>query len=63
MIRKVTGCEIKAEIAERRAGDPAILIASSDKAKHELGWKLKYNSLETIIETAWNWHKNHPNGY
>jgi UDP-glucose 4-epimerase len=50
--RKVTGCEIKAEIAERRAGDPAILIASSEKAKGELGWEPKYNSLETIIETA-----------
>ena len=55
--REVTGCNIKAEIAERRAGDPAILIASSDKAKKELGWNPKYNSLETIIETAWNWHK------
>ncbi len=61
--RKVTGKEIKAEIAERRAGDPAVLIASSDKAKEELGWQPKYNYLETIIETAWNWHKNHPNGY
>jgi len=61
--RKVTGCEIKAEVAPRRAGDPAILVASSDKAKGELGWKPKYDSLETIIETAWNWHKNHPKGY
>ncbi|MDU1686407.1 MAG: UDP-glucose 4-epimerase GalE, partial [Clostridium perfringens] len=39
------------------------LIASSDKAIEELNWKPKFNSLETIIETAWNWHKNHPNGY
>ena len=61
--RKVTGCEIKAEIAPRRAGDPAVLIASSDKAKVELGWKPKYNSLETIIQTAWQWHKNNHNGY
>ncbi|MFD3155954.1 UDP-glucose 4-epimerase GalE [Haloimpatiens sp. FM7330] len=61
--RKVTGKEIKAEIAERREGDPAILIASSDKAKKELGWHPQYNSLETIIETAWNWHKKHLNGY
>ncbi|HEY5524398.1 MAG TPA: UDP-glucose 4-epimerase GalE [Clostridium sp.] len=61
--RKVTGMEIKAEIAPRRAGDPAILIASSEKAIKELGWEPKYNSLETIIETAWNWHKNHPKGY
>lgn len=63
MTKKVTGKEIKAEIAERRAGDPAILIASSERAKKELGWKPQYDSLETIIETAWNWHKNHPDGY
>ncbi|MBP2033861.1 UDP-glucose 4-epimerase [Clostridium algifaecis] len=61
--RKVTGINIKAEIAGRRAGDPAILIASSEKAIKELGWQPKFNSLETIIETAWKWHKNHPNGY
>lgn len=61
--RKVTGCEIKAELAERRAGDPAVLIASSNKAKEILGWKPKYDSLETIIETAWKWHKNHAEGY
>ncbi len=61
--RKVTGCEIKAEIAPRRAGDPAVLIASSDKAKEILGWEPKYASLETIIETAWKWHKSHPEGY
>lgn len=61
--RRVTGREIKAEVAPRRAGDPAVLIASSEKAIKELGWKPKYNDLEVIIETAWNWHKNHPNGY
>lgn len=61
--RRVTKEEIKAEVAPRRAGDPAVLIASSEKAINELGWRPKYNSLETIIETAWNWHKNHPNGY
>ncbi|AGK95747.1 UDP-glucose 4-epimerase GalE [Clostridium pasteurianum] len=61
--RKVTGLDIKAEIAPRRAGDPATLIASSEKAIEELGWNPQYNSLETIIETAWNWHKNHVNGY
>jgi UDP-glucose 4-epimerase len=61
--RKVTGHPIPAEVAERRAGDPAILIASSEKAIKELGWKPKFNTLETIIETAWNWHKNHVNGY
>lgn len=61
--RRVTGREIKEEITKRRAGDPAVLVASSQKAIKELGWKPKYNSLETIIETAWKWHMNHPNGY
>lgn len=61
--RTVTGKEIKAEIGERRPGDPAILIASSEKAMEELKWKPKYNSVEIIIETAWKWHLNHPNGY
>lgn len=61
--RKVTGCTIKADVALRRAGDPAVLVASSDKAKKELGWTPKYDALETIIETAWKWHKNHLNGY
>lgn len=61
--RKVTGINIKTEVAPRRAGDPAVLIASSEKAVKELNWKPKYNSLETIIETAWNWHKSHSNGY
>jgi UDP-glucose 4-epimerase len=61
--RKVTNHPIPAQIEERRAGDPAILIASSEKAIKELGWVPKFNSLQTIIETAWNWHKNHLNGY
>ena len=61
--RKVTGKNIKTEMAPIRAGDPAVLIASSDKAKKILGWEPKYASLETIIETAWEWHKSHPEGY
>lgn len=61
--RKVTNYPIPAEIAERRAGDPATLIASSERAIKELGWKPKYNDLETIISTAWKWHSTHPNGY
>lgn len=61
--RKVTGHPIPAEVAPRRAGDPAVLIASSDKAVDELHWMPQFNSVETIIETAWKWHKNHPNGY
>ncbi len=61
--RKVTGHPIPAEVSPRRAGDPAKLIASSEKATHELHWTPKYNSLEKIIETAWKWHQTHPNGY
>ena len=61
--RKVTGHPIPAEVSPRRAGDPAKLVASSEKAMHELHWTPKYNSLEKIIETAWKWHQTHPNGY
>lgn len=59
----VTGKKINAVAAPRRAGDPARLVASSDKIKSELGWKPKYADLPTIIKTAWQWHVNHPNGY
>lgn len=61
--RKVTGHPIPAEMAPRRSGDPAQLIASSDKAMEVLGWKPEQNDLETIIASAWNWHKSHPNGF
>ncbi|MFV2047353.1 UDP-glucose 4-epimerase GalE [Metabacillus sp. YM-086] len=61
--RTVTGHPIPAEVAPRRAGDPAVLIASSEKAINELGWKPKYADLHTIIESAWNWFQNHPKGY
>ncbi|PLT31049.1 UDP-glucose 4-epimerase GalE [Peribacillus deserti] len=61
--REVTGHEIPEVVSERRAGDPAILIASSEKAQKVLGWKPKYNDLKTIIKTAWKWHKANPNGY
>ncbi|NFB56526.1 UDP-glucose 4-epimerase GalE [Clostridium botulinum] len=54
--KKVTGKEIKLEIGERRSGDPAILIASSKKAKEELNWDPKFSDISTIIKTAWNWH-------
>jgi len=61
--RKVTGHAIPAEVCPRRAGDPAQLVASSEKARTVLGWDPKYADLETIVASAWNWHKNHPNGY
>lgn len=61
--KKVTGLPINVVMADRRAGDPAVLIASSDKAKKVLGWKPEHADIEEIIGSAWNWHKKHPNGY
>ncbi|AOY78003.1 UDP-glucose 4-epimerase GalE [Clostridium formicaceticum] len=61
--RRVTGHPIPAEVAGRRAGDPVILIASSEKIIKELGWKPKHASLEEIIGSAWKWHQGYPNGY
>ncbi len=63
MARRVTGFDIKEVIEPRRSGDPAILIATSEKAKNVLGWKPEFDSLEKIIEDAWNWHKNNSSGY
>lgn len=59
----VTKGPIKVVMAERRAGDPATLIASSEKAKSILGWRPEHADLEKIIASAWKWHKGHPNGY
>jgi len=61
--RKVTGKTIPSKVVDRRPGDPAVLIGSSEKAIKGLGWHPRFPELETIIETAWKWHKNHPNGY
>ena len=61
--RSVTGHPIPAHMAPRRAGDPAQLIASSEKAVKVLGWKPQYNDLNTIVASAWAWHKSHPNGF
>lgn len=60
---KVTGRAIPKAIRERRAGDPAVLIASADKAKQVLGWEPKREELEQIVESAWRWHESHPQGY
>lgn len=61
--RRVTGHAIPEREEARRAGDPSTLIASSEKAKKVLGWKPQFGDLNTIIETAWNWHRTHPHGY
>jgi len=63
MVKKVSGKKIPFEIAHRRSGDPAVLIASSELVKSELEWKPQFTDLETIISTAWEWYKKHPRGY
>ena len=61
--RAVTGREIPVRVGARRAGDPALLVASSDKIKRELGWSPQFQDLRLIIESAWAWLQQHPNGY
>ncbi len=61
--REVTGHPIPAKVTPRRAGDPAQLIASSDKARTVLGWNPQHADLKEIIGSAWNWHKTHPHGF
>lgn len=60
---QVTGYPIISEIKPRREGDPAVLVASNEKARRILGWKPEYAEIEDIIRTAWQWHESHPNGY
>lgn len=57
-VKEVTGRDFEVEVSERRAGDPAVLIASSDKIKKDLNWQPQYTELEKIISTAWQWHKS-----
>ena len=61
--REVTGRPIPARVVARRPGDPAVLVASSDKIRRELGWSPQYSDLRSIIESAWRWHLSHPQGY
>jgi UDP-glucose 4-epimerase len=61
--RRVTGHEIPAVAKPRRPGDPARLVASSEKAKRELGWKPQFQNIDSIVESAYRWHKAHPHGY
>jgi UDP-glucose 4-epimerase len=58
-VQEVTGLEIPVRTAPRRAGDPAVLIAASDKIKAELGWNPEFQDLNVIIESAWRWMRNH----
>ncbi|NWF81155.1 MAG: UDP-glucose 4-epimerase GalE [Chloroflexi bacterium] len=61
--RKVTGHPIPHVIGPRRPGDPAVLIASSAAIRAELGWQPRYPAIETIVASAWEWHRTHPHGY
>jgi UDP-glucose 4-epimerase len=61
--RAVTGHPIPAEVGPRRPGDPAVLVAGSERIRHELGWAPKYRELREIVESAWAWHRSHPDGY
>lgn len=61
--KEVTNEDIKVVLGERRAGDPAQLIASSKKARNVLGWAPKYTNIKDIIKDAWTWHETHPNGF
>ena len=62
-VRKVTGHPIPAREEPRRAGDPAVLVASSDKIKRELNWQPQYPDLQEIVKSAWTWFQSHPDGY
>jgi len=61
--RRVTGKDIPVRVGPRRPGDPAVLIASSDRIKRELGWAPQFQDLELIVQSAWNWMQTHPDGY
>jgi UDP-glucose 4-epimerase len=61
--RRVTGHPIPSVVGPRRAGDPAVLIASSEAISRELGWEPKFANLEEIVRSAWEWHSAHPHGY
>jgi UDP-glucose 4-epimerase len=61
--RAVTGRDIPAVAGDRRPGDPATLIASSNRIRSDLGWEPEHSDLESIIASAWAWHEKHPHGY
>jgi UDP-glucose 4-epimerase len=61
--KRVTGKDFRVRMGARRAGDPPQLYANADKIQRELGWKAKYTEIDRMVETAWRWFKNHPDGY
>jgi UDP-glucose 4-epimerase len=63
MVKRVTGKDFEIEIGSRRAGDPAMIYADKTKVEKVLAWRARYSDLGTIIGTAWQWHKSHPDGF
>jgi UDP-glucose 4-epimerase len=61
--REITGRTIRADAAPRRAGDPAVLVAASNKIRKELGWAPRFPHVREIIQSAWQWHRTNPDGY
>jgi UDP-glucose 4-epimerase len=62
-VRRISGAEFEVVESGRRAGDPPSLVASSDRIREELGWEPAIKGLDEIVETAWEWHREHPDGY
>ncbi len=62
-VEKVTGLKVPVNYGPRRAGDPPALFADPSKVRRELGWVPKFQTIESIVETAWRWHQQHPQGY
>jgi UDP-glucose 4-epimerase len=62
-VERVTGRKVPYRVGPRRPGDPARLVASSERIQRQLGWRPRLASLDTIVETAWRWHSRHPDGY
>ena len=60
LLKKITGIDFTVVEESRRSGDPAVLIASSEKIRDELGWVPKCSTVNEVISTAWKWHKGHP---
>jgi len=63
VVEETTGKKLNVVLSPRRAGDSAVLVASSEKIRNELGWQPKYSDIHTIVKTAWDWQKSHPEGY